>query len=198
MPDVGLSIAHWGYPAIFVVVVPGNMGLPVPEETILIVAGYLVWHGHLRFSIVLVVGVIGAAAGDNLGYWLGRRYGQTAVERLARWAAVDAERMGSMRRFVARYGAVGVFLGRFFPGLRFIAGPLAGASGLGLRPFFVANVFGAAVFVPYAVGLGYALGCGLDTYVVELRHAEHVLLVGVILCVGGFAGWRMLRTLWRR
>jgi len=78
------------------------MGLPVPEETVLIVAGYLVWQGHLRLFIVLVVGVISAVVGDNLGYyWLGRRYGQTAVERVARWAAVDAEHMGSMRRFAA-------------------------------------------------------------------------------------------------
>jgi len=198
MPDLGHLIAHWGYPAIFVVVLLGNMGLPVPEETVLIVAGYLVWQGHLRLFIVLVVGVISAVAGDNLGYALGRRYGQTAVERVARWATVDAEHMGSMRRFVGRYGTIGVFLGRFFPGLRFMAGPLAGASGLGFHPFVVANVLGAAVFVPYGVGLGYAVGYGLDTYVAEIRHAERVLLVGAILCVGGFAGWRMLRTIWRR
>jgi len=63
-----------------------------------------------------------------------------------------------MRRFVARYGAIGVFLGRFFPGLRFMAGPLAGASGLGFHSFVVANVLGAAVFVPYGIGLGYAVG----------------------------------------
>ena len=42
MSDLGQLIADWGYPAIFVVVVLGNVGLPVPEETTLIVAGYLV------------------------------------------------------------------------------------------------------------------------------------------------------------
>src|SRR6478736_742424 len=81
MSDLGQFIAYWGYPAIFVVVVLGNVGLPVPEETTLIVAGYMVWQGYFRLSIVLAVGVISAVAGDNIGYWMGRRYGPAAVAR---------------------------------------------------------------------------------------------------------------------
>jgi membrane protein DedA with SNARE-associated domain len=111
------------------VVVLGNIGVPVPEETTLIVAGYLAWPGHFRLSIVLVVGVIRAVTGDNVGYWLGRRYGPVVVDQVARWAAVDAERVESLRRFMVRHGSLAVFLGRFFPGLRFMAGPLAGVAG---------------------------------------------------------------------
>src|ERR1700739_3205733 len=132
MSDVGQLIAYWGDPAVFVVVVLGNLALPVPEETI----------------------VISAVAGDNVGYWLGRRYGQAAVERLAGWLGPGGGGMGAEGGLVRPRRAGGGFLRRFFPGLRFLAGPLAGASGLGLRPFFVANVLGAAVFVPYGVGLG--------------------------------------------
>jgi len=198
MPDLGELIASWGYPAIFLIVTLGNIGLPVPEETVLIVAGYLAWQGYLQLSIVLVVGVISAVAGDNVGYWLGRRYGQTAVERVADWLGRGSERMASMRHFVARYGALAVFLARFFPGLRFMAGPLAGASGLGLRPFFVANVLGAAVFVPYGVGLGYAIGYGLNTYVTEIRHVERAALLAILLGIACFAGWRVLRIIRKR
>lgn len=194
MPELSTLLDQWGYPAIFVIVVLGNMGVPVPEETVLIVAGYLVWQGHLRLSGVLMVGVISAVAGDNLGYWLGRRYGQTPIERLARWTVVDVERMAWMRRFVSRYGALGVFLGRFLPGLRFMAGPLAGASGLRFRPFFVANMLGAAVFVPYGIGLGYAVGYGLGSYVAEIRHVERAVVVGGLIGVVGLAGWRVLRA----
>ncbi len=194
MPDLSPLLAQWGYLAIFVIVALGNIGLPVPEESVLILAGYLVWQGHLRLAGVLVVGVISAVAGDNLGYWLGRRYGQRPVERVSRWTAVDAGRVASMRRFVSRYGALGVFVGRFLPGLRFMAGPLAGAAGLGFRPFFVANVLGAAVFVPYSVGLGYAVGYGLGAYVADIRHAERAMVVVAVLCAVGLAGWRVVRT----
>lgn len=194
MSDLGQLIAHWGYPAIFVIVVLGNIGLPVPEETTLIVAGYLVWQGYFRLPIVLAVGVISAVAGDNIGYWLGRRYGAAAVERVARWAALDDARMESLRRFVVRHGALAVFVGRFFPGLRFMAGPLAGAAGLGFRPFFLANMLGAMVFVPYALALGYALGYGLAPYVAELRVVERAVLIVIILGTAGLVGWRLLRS----
>lgn len=194
MPDLGQLIAQWGYLGIVVIVLLGNIGVPVPEETALIVAGYLVWQGHLRLSVVLIVAVVSAIAGDNLGYWLGRRYGQPAVERVAHWAAVDAERMGAMRRFVVRYGALAVFGGRFLPGLRFLAGPLAGAAGLNFRTFFLANALGATVFVPYGVGLGYAIGYGLGPYVAEMRLAERAVLIGAFIGIAGYVG----RLVWAR
>lgn len=194
MPDLGHLVAQWGYPGIVVIVLLGNVGVPVPEETTLIVAGYLVWQGHLRLSIVLVVAVVSAIVGDNLGYGLGRWFGQTAVERVAHWAAVDADRMGSMRRFVSRYGPLAVFGGRFIPGLRFLAGPLAGAAGLGFRSFFVANALGAAVFVPYGIGLGYAIGYGLGPYVAEMRLAERAVVIGAFVCIAGYVG----RMWWSR
>ena len=194
MPDFGHLVAQWGYPGIVGIVLLGNMGVPVPEETALIVAGYLVWQGHLRLSLVLAVAVSSAIAGDNLGYGLGWWYGQTVVERVAHWAAVDADRMGSMRRFVVRYGALAVFGGRFLPGLRFLAGPLAGAAGLKFRTFFVANALGAMVFVPYGVGLGYAVAYGLAPYVAQMRLAERLVLLGAFMGIGGYVG----RRVWAR
>jgi membrane protein DedA with SNARE-associated domain len=52
MPDLTELIGHWGYGAIFLIVILGNVGVPVPEETILVLAGYLVWKRELRLSLV--------------------------------------------------------------------------------------------------------------------------------------------------
>jgi membrane protein DedA with SNARE-associated domain len=199
MPDIGELLTQWGYLALFLIVVLGNVGLPVPEETVLITAGYLVWRGHLWLPAVLVVGIASAAAGDNLGYWLGRRYGRRAVGRYAQWVLVRPERVEICRRFVGRYGAWGVFVGRFLPVLRFLAGPLAGATGLGFVPFIVGNVLGAALFVPYAVGIGLALGFGLGTYVERLQRIEveigYVFLLAVTMSIGMHLGWRVLKAI---
>ncbi len=165
MTSGGELIAQWGYSAIFVIVVLGNVGFPVPEETTLIVAGYLVWRGDLELPWVLSVGVVSAAAGDNIGYWIGRRYGARMLERFRRLVRVTPERFESMRGFVIRHGPFGVFVARFIAGLRFLAGPLAGAVGLRFIPFTTANVLGALVFVPVAVGVGYAGGYGVGAHV---------------------------------
>ena len=184
VPDVAELIGHWGYLAIFLFVILGNAGLPVPEETILALAGYLVWRGKLRLWLVLAVGILSAVAGDNLGYWIGRRYGQEAVERYGQWLLGTPERLLTMRRFVTRRGPLGVFAARFIPGLRFLAGPLAGAVGLQPLPFFVANVIGAGIYVPLVVGAGYAVGYGFGEYVERLRRTvgevEHIVLGAAI------------------
>ncbi len=50
VPDVSEFVAHWGYLAIVVIVVLGNVGLAVPEESALLAGGYLVSRGDLMWS----------------------------------------------------------------------------------------------------------------------------------------------------
>jgi len=133
--DLGELVGHWGYAAIFVVVVLGNVGLPLPEETVLVLGGYMAWRGTLRLAAVLAVGIVSAATGDNLGYWMGRRYGRAALERYGHWVAITPARLEAVWGFVLRHGPLGVFAARFIPGLRVMAGPIAGASGLGLTRY---------------------------------------------------------------
>ncbi len=194
MLDVGEVIGHWGYPAIFLFVVLGNLGLPVPEETILALSGYLIWRGELRWPLVLAVGIISAAAGDNLGYWIGREYGREAIERYGQRVGMTPERLESVWRFVTRHGLLGVFAARFIPGLRFMAGPLAGAAGLRAFPFVVANFLGAAIYVPYAVGIGYAIGYGLGAYVERIQRVEYFVLGGALILAAALLGWRALKA----
>src|SRR5713226_5791020 len=154
-------IDHWGYAAIFGIVVLGNLGLPLPEEGVLLLAGYLVWTRRLQFVPVIIIGVVSAVIGDNIGYWFGRHYGQAAIRRYGHKLLITSERLEKAKKFVARYGSFGVFVARFIPGLRFMAGPLAGSMGLPFLKFFIANLLGGLLYVPPSVGVGYLVGRGL-------------------------------------
>ncbi|MFI5338874.1 MAG: DedA family protein [Candidatus Methylomirabilales bacterium] len=195
MPNLGEFIGHWGYLAIFGSILLGNLGVPVPEESILVLAGYLVWQGELQLPLVLVVGILSAIAGDNLGYWIGRRYGQKVIARYGRWVLLTPARLEATRRFVTRYGGVGVFAARFVAGLRFIASPLAGSVGLRPLTFFAPNALGAVIYVPTMVATGYGLGYGLGEYLKRLERVagrvEYVVLIGgAIIGTITFLGWR--------
>ncbi|HUG38037.1 MAG TPA: DedA family protein [Candidatus Limnocylindrales bacterium] len=202
MGDPGTLIGQWGYLAIFVLVAFGNMGVPLPEETILMLAGYMVWRGELRLPLVIGVGVVSAAIGDTMGYWLGRRFGKAALQRHAAWIFGGPERLEAMQRFVARRGPLAVFVARFVPGLRFAAGPLAGALGMPFASFLPANLLGAAIYVPLAVGAGYAIGYGLGAYVERARHVignlEDVVLLAALGFTMALIAWRVARRLHRR
>jgi len=179
---------HWGYLGIFLAVILGNVGLPVPEETVLAMAGYAASRGVLHLPVILVIGVVSAVAGDNIGYWLGHRYGRRAIERFGHLAFIPPQRMQKITSFMTRYGAFAVFAARFVVGLRTLAGPLAGATGMRPRTFVIANILGALVYVPYAVAIGYEIGWGFGD-VIERFFAgrlEHIILivVGLTLLLG--------------
>ena len=195
MPDLTPFIAQWGYAAIFVIVILGNVGLPIPEETVLTVSGYLIWQGRLKLLPVLLTAIASAVLGDNIAYWIGRRYGRIA---LTRFLKVGPERIERMQRLVLRHGMLAVFVGRFVAGLRFMAGPLAGITGLSPLRFFIANLVGAIIYVPFAVGVGYAVGYGLGDRIERLRRftggAEHVLLAAIAVAAVGLWLWRARRA----
>jgi membrane protein DedA with SNARE-associated domain len=176
---------HWGYAAIFAVVVLGNVGLPVPEETILSLAGYLAWRGDLKLWLVMIVGIASASVGDNSGYWIGRSLGRVAVRRYGARVGLTPARLDRSQRFMLKHGALAVFAGRFVPGLRFAAGPVAGITRIPAPVFFIANVLGACCYVPIVVGMGYAIGRGVGPRLESARTAmvgvEHVVLAAAIL-----------------
>jgi membrane protein DedA with SNARE-associated domain len=66
----------------------------------------------------------------------------------------------------------------------------------------VANLLGAATYIPLAVGAGYAVGYGLGPYVERLRQlvgeVEHIVLVVAVAGAAGLLGWRAFRRLRRR
>jgi membrane protein DedA with SNARE-associated domain len=194
MANLTELISAWGYIAIFLVMILGNFGLPVPEETILTVGGYLAWQGQLRFSGVVAVGIVSAVVSDNMAYWLGRRYGRRLLRR---WTPATPTHLERMQRLVMRYGALAVFLGRFVAGLRFMAGPLAGITGLGAGRFFVANLLGALAYVPVMVGVGYAIGYGLGDQIERLRGAAGDILL-VALGVAVAIAWVVVAVRLRR
>ena len=117
-----------GYGALAALVGAESAGLPVPGETALVAASMLAAAGHLSLSLVIAVATIAGAAGDNVGYAMGRHLGRDALVsdrgllRHHRRAAIERA-----DRFFARHGLWAVFLARWLPGVRVVGTPEANA-----------------------------------------------------------------------
>ncbi len=198
MPELGPMMDRWGYALIAVVVILGNVGVPVPEETVLFLAGYLVLEGKLKFVYVVIVGVVSAIAGDNLGYWFGREFGRGALERYERHIFISTKQLDKTQALITRYGPFAVFGARFVPGLRFLAGPVAGIAGLPPLKFVIANILGASIYVPMIVSAGYGLTYGIKDYVSRFEamigHIEWYLPLIALILTLIFLVWRRWRT----
>jgi membrane protein DedA with SNARE-associated domain len=135
-----------------------SMGIPSPGETALVLAAVLASQGKLHIWLVIVIGVASAIAGDNLGYFLGRRYGREfVIRRGPLWHhRIQAVRYGD--RFFARHGPKAVFLARWIALVRFAAAWLAGINRMPFRLFFFWNALGGISWgVTYGL-VGYYAG----------------------------------------
>jgi membrane protein DedA with SNARE-associated domain len=175
-------LATYGYIGIAAIVLLGNLGFPVPEEAVVLFAGYLTWRGALRLPLVLLVAVGSAVVGDNLGYWLGRKKGRDLLLRYGRYVAITPRLIRKGDRFFRDHGDQTVFLARFVAGVRFLAGPLAGAAEMPFPRFFLFNLTGAVVWIGVIVGLGNLFGAHLHILLRRIRHVE-VLGVGFALAI---------------
>ena len=179
----------WGYWAVALGLLLENMGVPVPGETILILASAVAFnHGELRLPWIILVGTIAATAGDNAGYWIGRKGGRPLLERWKRFFHVGAEGIASAERLIARYGAVAIFFARFVTGARVVAGPLAGVLRMEWRRFVLFNFLGAAVWVSAIAGAGYLFGSQFESLEHFFRKADIAIMVAVL--AAGIYFWR--------
>ncbi len=158
-------IASWGYLGIFVCVFVGNLGIPVPEETVVLTAGFLAGRQLLDVRLVYIVVILSAIAGDSSGYLIGRTGGQKLLDRLGKMFSFVRHRRERFESFFHAHGNKAVFMARFITGLRFMAGPMAGAAGMRFSRFLRWNVMGAICWCTLMVSGGWVVGDELDRIV---------------------------------
>ncbi len=135
------------------------IGLLVPGSSFLLLLGAVASTGQLDFSALLWFAIAGAVLGDNLNFWLGKRYGQ-------RWKHngvwfMKPEHFEQAHLFFDRHGAHSIFLGRFIPSIKEIAPFVAGTVGMRRHSFFFWNLLGAIGWGLEWVGGGYLFGQSL-------------------------------------
>jgi membrane protein DedA with SNARE-associated domain len=122
-------ITTYGYPAIAVVIGIESMGIPLPGETMLILAAmYAVRNSDLNIWLIVAAAATGAIIGDNGGYWIGNRMGYPLLRRFGSRFGLSDRRIKLGQYLFAKFGPWVVFLGRFVALLRILAAFLAGVN----------------------------------------------------------------------
>ena len=153
------AVVHYGYWAVAVALLLENAGVPVPGETVLLLASFLAYSQHeLSLVWIIVVGTIAATVGDNLGFALGHYGGRPVLARYQAFFRIKDATLARGENLFARFGAVTVFLSRFVFGMRIIAGPMAGVLRMHWRKFLVFNFLGAFTWVAAISTVGYLFG----------------------------------------
>lgn len=135
------------------------VGFFLPGDSLLFIAGALVASGVMPLPLAVVLGgvFLAAAAGDQLGYLLGRRFGPRvfAREESRFFSPAHVARAAS---FYDRFGSKAVILGRFVPVVRTFIPVTAGVGRMPYRRFVVFNLIGALLWAVGIVLIGFFLG----------------------------------------
>jgi membrane protein DedA with SNARE-associated domain len=188
------ALVHYGYWAVAVLLLLESAGLPLPGETILVLASFLAFSEHeLHIPWIIVVGTVASTVGGELGFALGQQGGRPLIERYRHVFRVRAESLERGERLFEKYGAATVFLARFLFGMRVLASLLAGALRMPWRKFFLFNFLGAAVWVTAICSAGYFFGGHWGRLARDLRRFDLAVLI-VVVVAGLVWWWRSRRS----
>jgi undecaprenyl-diphosphatase len=161
------------------------LGFVFPGETALVLGGVVASQHRVSVILVVLAAVCGAIVGDNVGYLVGRRYGERILgTRLAR-RIVKPARQQEAEAFLNRYGPASVFIGRFTTALRVLVPGLAGLSGVRFGTFVLFNALGAACWAPIFVIGGYLAGANYKRLLSQAGVVGLIVLAAVVVVVAG-------------
>ena len=188
-------IATYGYLGFFVLLVLGIVGLPIPDEWLLVICGYLAFHDVLSFYPTIAIAAMGSIAGLTASFMLGRSSGGFFLRRYGTLLAIDNCKIARAQHWFEHWGRWVLVVGPFVPGLRNLLGYVAGASGLRLRTFTRFAYLGGLISSMTFVTFGYVVGTHINW---NHSYFGLVLLAGPIAITGFGVATRIARHVGRK
>jgi membrane protein DedA with SNARE-associated domain len=188
------NVGLWIYFVVFLAAAAESalfVGLVVPGETVLLVAGVLAARGQGSLVPYMIAAIAGAVAGDSIGYELGRHFGPR-LRRSALGRRIGEARWERAERYLRERGGRAIFFARWILVVRAIVPALAGQARMPYRRFLGWNVAGAIPLCVLHIGVGYLAGrsyAQIDHYL----HMGNWAVLGLIAVVGGIVYWRHRR-----
>ena len=170
-------VKRYGYFAVFGLLLLEDFGLFfIPGESTLIVAALLAGLGNLNIILVMLVAVLGAVIGDNIGYAIGSLGGRALIERYGKYVFLNDKKTDRLTAFFNRNGGKVVLVARFIDVLRQANGIIAGISDMTWMTFLKFNLLGAILWVGFWSTIGYYGGSHID----QLLKYQLYLSIGAI------------------
>jgi membrane protein DedA with SNARE-associated domain len=176
-------VEQFSYAGIFITLLLASMGVPIPEEAVVITAGVLSQQGTTRWWIALPLSIAGVLSGDVILYWAGWHWG----ERLLNWWVVrlvlTREREERLKAAYRRHAMKTVFTARHIMGVRAAAFLTAGIARVPFWKFFGVDAGSALISVPLGFTLAYFFADQLQEVLRDVRRTER--WIGLGLAVAG-------------
>lgn len=154
------QLGSWSYVLLFVIIFAetGFVVTPfLPGDSLLFVVGTLAASSYLNITVLFVILVVAAVAGDSINYAIGKYFGNHILLKFE-GRFIKREHIEKTHRFYEKYGGKTIVLARFVPIVRTFAPFVAGIGSMTYSHFFIYNVVGGILWVSVFVFGGYFFG----------------------------------------
>jgi membrane protein DedA with SNARE-associated domain len=177
--DLVYLISSYGYIAIAVLLAGGIFGLPIPDETIMIISGYMVYSGVLDYCPTILASWIGSILGMTLSFMLGYYLGLPALNRYGYRLGLNEERLSIVQKWYNRFGKFTIPIGYFVPGIRQLNAFFSAVSKMAYREFICFACPGGLIWVLVFVNMGFFLGKGWEQLTRRID-PYHYIVLGIV------------------
>lgn len=172
------SVGGLSYFGVFILAMLSNMVVPVPEEIILVVMGYLTGNGLFTYAYVLGIFIVGLMISDYVMYSLafhGSKLVTRFIKKLEKRGLLKNEKY--MRSHIKKI----IFFSRFLVYLRFIGPIMAGYLKINRKTFLTHNFLALVVYLNIFLGLGHHFHKQIEVITDGVARFKNYLLAGLII-----------------
>jgi len=186
----GGYITQYGYGALFGLLFLGILGMPLPEETLLVFSGFLVSTGNLEYWPTFLVCFLGSVTAMTTAYWIGRALGFAFLEHYGKRLGMGYAVYKKTEDWFNRIGKWALPVGYFIPGVRQFSAYFAGITRLPFPSFMMYTYAGGFFWSFLFVNVGWQLGARWDEVFGGLSRNLAIFFLAVLAVI---ATWSYLR-----
>ncbi|WP_079913392.1 DedA family protein [Paenibacillus sp. 32352] len=173
-------IAQFGYAALFFALWLGIVGMPIPDEVVVMTGGAVGKAGVLHSTPAFIVTYLGVISGLSLGYILGRFFGSRVLDKLRRKKNME-KHIQMSERLINKYGNFALSFSYFIPVVRHIVPYLVGINKMSFRRYILYSYTAGLVWTAVFFVIGQFAGSHVETMGTMLYH--YGLYAGLALLV---------------
>jgi membrane protein DedA with SNARE-associated domain len=197
----GFDFVNWirnhldegGYGLLFTLLFCCGLGMPLPEDIPLLIAGALIAKGKMSFAIAAICAWCGIVGGDIVLYHLGKHFGLEVRRIPGVGRHLSEKRLKQVHAMFERWGVWVVAVGRMFAGIRGAMVVVAGATRFTFWKFLLADGLAAVVSGGLFLFLGFVFGKNMDALLEHVEKGKHWATLAVIIIAAGFAVWYFVK-----
>lgn len=176
------SVEQFSYLGIFIFAIFSGYIVPVPEEIILLIVGYMANVGFVHFLPATFVVIIAFIMGDNIVFRLTLRSNKFVTKFIHE--VLSLKFIIHHRAFLEKHIGLTIFISRFIPFLRFISPVFAGYVKAKEKTFMLFNTLAIVIYTPFMICVGYFFHEYFNQIVDQIGKVRHIAIILLWIIIG--------------